>query len=161
MRGFEFLGIHQDGGNTDTALIKAAFSTSERSRSSLLAGTEEAPGQVELFQGGYYKSYRGMGSLGAMSGETGSSDRYFQDASAGVEKLVPEGIEGRVPYKGPMSAIVHQLMGGLRASMGYTGCHDIEAMRTQSQFTKVTNAGMRESHVHDVSITKEAPNYPV
>ncbi len=128
---------------------------------SLLAGTEEAPGQVELFQGGYYKSYRGMGSLGAMSGETGSSDRYFQDASAGVDKLVPEGIEGRVPYKGPMSAIVHQLMGGLRASMGYTGCHDIEEMRTQSQFTKVTNAGMRESHVHDVSITKEAPNYPV
>jgi IMP dehydrogenase len=128
---------------------------------SLLAGTEEAPGQVELFQGGYYKSYRGMGSLGAMSGETGSSDRYFQESASDEDELVPEGIEGRVPYKGPMSAIVHQLMGGLRASMGYTGCHDIEAMRTQSQFTKVTNAGMRESHVHDVSITKEAPNYPV
>lgn len=128
---------------------------------SLLAGTEEAPGEVELFQGGYYKAYRGMGSLGAMSGKTGSSDRYFQDAAAGVEKLVPEGIEGRVPYKGPMAAIVHQLMGGLRASMGYTGCKDIEEMRTKPQFVKVTSAGMRESHVHDVTITKEAPNYPV
>ena len=128
---------------------------------SLLAGTEEAPGEVELFQGGYYKSYRGMGSLGAMSGETGSADRYFQDPESGVEKLVPEGIEGRVPYKGPMTNIVHQLMGGLRASMGYTGCRDVEEMRTRSQFVKVTNAGMRESHVHDVSITKEAPNYPV
>ncbi len=128
---------------------------------SLLAGTEEAPGEVELFQGGYYKAYRGMGSLGAMSGSTGSSDRYFQDAAAGIEKLVPEGIEGRVPYKGPMSAIVHQLMGGLRASMGYTGCATIEEMRTKPEFVKVTNAGMKESHVHDVTITKEAPNYPV
>ena len=128
---------------------------------SLLAGTEEAPGGVELFQGGYYKAYRGMGSLGAMSGKTGSSDRYFQDAAAGIEKLVPEGIEGRVPYKGPMSAIVHQLMGGLRASMGYTGCANIEEMRTKPYFVKVTNAGMKESHVHDVTITKEAPNYPV
>ncbi len=128
---------------------------------SLLAGTEEAPGEVELFQGGYYKAYRGMGSLGAMAGSTGSSDRYFQDAAAGVEKLVPEGIEGRVPYKGPMSAIVHQLMGGLRASMGYTGCASIEEMRTKPEFVKVTNAGMKESHVHDVTITKEAPNYPV
>ena len=111
---------------------------------SLLAGTEEAPGEVELFQGGYYKAYRGMGSLGAMSGSTGSSDRYFQDAAAGIEKLVPEGIEGRVPYKGPMSAIVHQLMGGLRASMGYTGCATIEEMRTKPEFVKVTNAGMKE-----------------
>ncbi|KAF0806035.1 inosine-5'-monophosphate dehydrogenase [Alcanivorax xiamenensis] len=128
---------------------------------SLLAGTEEAPGEVELFQGGYYKAYRGMGSLGAMSGSTGSSDRYFQDAAAGIEKLVPEGIEGRVPYKGPMSAIVHQLMGGLRASMGYTGCASIDEMRTKPEFVKVTNAGMKESHVHDVTITKEAPNYPV
>ncbi|HCE40548.1 Inosine-5'-monophosphate dehydrogenase [Alcanivorax sp. ALC70] len=128
---------------------------------SLLAGTEEAPGEVELFQGGYYKAYRGMGSLGAMSGKTGSSDRYFQDAAAGIEKLVPEGIEGRVPYKGPMSAIVHQLMGGLRASMGYTGCANVEEMRTKPYFVKVTNAGMKESHVHDVTITKEAPNYPV
>ncbi|MDF1820301.1 MAG: IMP dehydrogenase [Alcanivoracaceae bacterium] len=128
---------------------------------SLLAGTEEAPGDVELFQGGYYKAYRGMGSLGAMSGSTGSSDRYFQDAAAGIEKLVPEGIEGRVPYKGPMSAIIHQLIGGLRASMGYTGCKDIKEMRSKPQFVKVTNAGMTESHVHDVTITKEAPNYPV
>ena len=119
---------------------------------SLLAGTEEAPGEVELFQGGYYKAYRGMGSLGAMSGKTGSSDRYFQDAAAGIEKLVPEGIEGRVPYKGPMSAIVHQLMGGLRASMGYTGCANIEEMRTKPYFVKVTNAGMKESHVHDLSL---------
>ena len=128
---------------------------------SLLAGTEEAPGEVELFQGGYYKAYRGMGSLSAMAGKTGSSDRYFQDSASGVEKLVPEGIEGRVPYKGPMSAIVHQLMGGLRAAMGYTGCADIDEMRSKPQFVKVTNAGMRESHVHDVAITKEAPNYPV
>lgn len=128
---------------------------------SLLAGTEEAPGEVELYQGGYYKAYRGMGSLGAMSGKTGSSDRYFQDAAAGIEKLVPEGIEGRVPYKGPMSAIVHQLMGGLRASMGYTGCATVEDMRTKPEFVKVSAAGMKESHVHDVTITKEAPNYPV
>lgn len=128
---------------------------------SLLAGTEEAPGEVELYQGRYYKAYRGMGSLGAMAGRTGSSDRYFQDASAGVEKLVPEGIEGRVPYKGPMTGIIHQLMGGLRSSMGYTGSPDIETMRTKPQFVKITAAGMRESHVHDVSITKEAPNYRV
>ncbi|ERP85448.1 inosine 5'-monophosphate dehydrogenase [Alcanivorax sp. P2S70] len=128
---------------------------------SLLAGTEEAPGEVELYQGGYYKAYRGMGSLGAMSGKTGSSDRYFQDAAAGIEKLVPEGIEGRVPYKGPMSAIVHQLMGGLRASMGYTGCATVDEMRTKPEFVKVSAAGMKESHVHDVTITKEAPNYPV
>jgi IMP dehydrogenase len=128
---------------------------------SLLAGTEEAPGEVELFQGRYYKAYRGMGSLGAMSGSTGSSDRYFQDASAGVEKLVPEGIEGRVSYKGPMSGIVHQLMGGLRSSMGYTGSANIEEMRTKPQFVKITSAGMKESHVHDVTITKEAPNYRV
>lgn len=128
---------------------------------SLMAGTEEAPGEVELYQGRYYKAYRGMGSLGAMSGLTGSSDRYFQDTTGGVEKLVPEGIEGRVPYKGPMTNIIHQLMGGLRAAMGYTGCADIEELRTKSQFVKVTSAGMTESHVHDVSITKEAPNYPV
>ena len=128
---------------------------------SLLAGTEEAPGEVELFQGRYHKAYRGMGSLGAMSGLTGSSDRYFQDASAGVEKLVPEGIEGRVPYKGPMSGIVHQLMGGLRSSMGYTGAANIEEMRTKPKFVKITSAGMKESHVHDVTITKEAPNYRI
>ncbi len=128
---------------------------------SMLAGTDEAPGEIILYQGRSYKSYRGMGSMGAMSQATGSSDRYFQDANAGAEKLVPEGIEGRVPYKGPISAIVHQMMGGLRASMGYTGSADIETMRTQPQFVRVTNAGMMESHVHDVTITKEAPNYRV
>jgi IMP dehydrogenase len=126
---------------------------------SLLAGTEEAPGDVELFQGRYYKAYRGMGSLGAMSGQNGSSDRYFQDAKEGVEKLVPEGIEGRVPYKGPVNNIVQQLTGGLRSSMGYTGCANIEEMRSKPQFVRVTSAGMKESHVHDVQITKEAPNY--
>jgi IMP dehydrogenase len=126
---------------------------------SLLAGSEEAPGEVELYQGRSYKAYRGMGSLGAMSHSQGSSDRYFQDIGSGTEKLVPEGIEGRVPYKGPMSAIVHQLMGGLRSSMGYTGCEDMEQMRTKPQFVKITSSGMSESHVHDVSITKEAPNY--
>ena len=128
---------------------------------SMFAGTEEAPGEVELYQGRTYKSYRGMGSLGAMSKNQGSSDRYFQDSNAGLEKLVPEGIEGRVPYKGPMSAVVHQLMGGLRAAMGYTGSADIDTMRTQPEFVRITSAGMGESHVHDVSITKEAPNYPV
>jgi IMP dehydrogenase len=125
----------------------------------LLAGTEEAPGEVELYQGRSYKAYRGMGSLGAMAQSQGSSDRYFQDAASGVEKLVPEGIEGRVPYKGPMSGIVHQLMGGLRSSMGYTGCEDIDTMRTKPEFVKITSSGIQESHVHDVSITKEAPNY--
>ncbi len=128
---------------------------------SMFAGTEEAPGEVELYQGRTYKSYRGMGSLGAMAQTQGSSDRYFQDASAGTEKLVPEGIEGRVPYKGPLAGIVHQLMGGLRSAMGYTGSGDIDTMRTHPEFMKVTAAGMSESHVHDVSITKEAPNYPV
>ena len=128
---------------------------------SLLAGSEEAPGEVELYQGRSYKAYRGMGSMGAMSHSQGSSDRYFQNIESGTEKLVPEGIEGRVPYKGPMSAIVHQLMGGLRSSMGYTGSKDITAMRTKTQFVRITGAGMSESHVHDVSITKEAPNYRV
>lgn len=128
---------------------------------SLLAGSEEAPGEVELYQGRSYKAYRGMGSLGAMSHSQGSSDRYFQDSDSGTEKLVPEGIEGRVPYKGTMSAIVHQLMGGLRSSMGYTGSANIEEMRTKTQFVKITSSGMSESHVHDVSITKEAPNYRV
>ncbi len=126
----------------------------------LLAGTEESPGEVELYQGRSYKSYRGMGSLGAMSGQNGSSDRYFQESNA-AEKLVPEGIEGRVPYKGAMAAIVHQLMGGLRSSMGYVGCANLEEMRSKPQFVRITGAGMRESHVHDVQITKEAPNYRV
>ena len=125
----------------------------------LLAGTEEAPGEVELYQGRTYKAYRGMGSMGAMAQSQGSADRYFQDKGAGTEKLVPEGIEGRVPYKGMMSAIVHQLMGGLRSSMGYTGCSDIQEMRTKPEFVKITGAGVAESHVHDVQITKEAPNY--
>ena len=128
---------------------------------SLMAGTEEAPGEVEFFQGRYYKAYRGMGSLGAMAGATGSADRYFQDAKAGQEKLVPEGIEGRVPYKGPMGNIVHQMMGGLRSSMGYTGSAVIEDLRQNAKFVKITSAGMSESHVHDVTITKEAPNYRV
>lgn len=127
---------------------------------SLFAGTEEAPGEVELFQGRSYKSYRGMGSLGAMSQTHGSSDRYFQEADE-IEKLVPEGIEGRVPYKGPLSAIVHQMLGGVRASMGYTGCKDIEEFRTKPNFIRVSAAGMRESHVHDVQITKEPPNYRI
>jgi IMP dehydrogenase len=128
---------------------------------SMFAGTEEAPGEVELYQGRTYKAYRGMGSIGAMAQNQGSSDRYFQDASAGSEKLVPEGIEGRVPYKGPVSAIIHQLMGGVRSAMGYAGCPTLPEMRTRPQFVRVTAAGMSESHVHDVSITKEAPNYPV
>ncbi|VAW71041.1 Inosine-5'-monophosphate dehydrogenase / CBS domain [hydrothermal vent metagenome] len=123
----------------------------------LLAGTEEAPGEVILFQGRSYKSYRGMGSIAAM--EQGSSDRYFQDKDVGAEKLVPEGIEGRVPYKGPLSAIVHQLLGGIRSSMGYVGCADLVEMRTKPEFVRISGAGMKESHVHDVTITKEAPNY--
>ena len=126
----------------------------------LFAGTEEAPGEVELFQGRSYKSYRGMGSLGAMSQQHGSSDRYFQENDE-IEKLVPEGIEGRVPYKGPLNAIVHQLMGGVRAAMGYTGCHNLEEMRSKPNFVKLTGAGMKESHAHNVTITKDPPNYRV
>jgi IMP dehydrogenase len=125
----------------------------------LFAGTDESPGDVEIYQGRSYKSYRGMGSIGAMSGKQGSSDRYFQEGTTESDKLVPEGIEGRVPYKGPLVNIITQLTGGVRASMGYTGCATIEEMRTKPQFVRVTNAGMRESHVHDVTITKEAPNY--
>lgn len=125
----------------------------------LLAGTDEAPGQIEIYQGRSYKTYRGMGSLGAM--ESGSRDRYFQEGTQSPQKLVPEGIEGRVPYKGPLINIIHQLMGGLRASMGYTGCSRLEQLRTETEFVRITNAGIRESHVHDVSIVKEAPNYQV
>jgi IMP dehydrogenase len=125
---------------------------------SLFAGTEEAPGEVELYQGRSYKSYRGMGSLGAMAQQHGSSDRYFQE-SGEIEKLVPEGIEGRVPYKGNLAAIVHQMLGGLRAALGYTGCGTLADLRTKARFVRVSYAGMRESHVHDVTITKEAPNY--
>ncbi|WP_448245910.1 IMP dehydrogenase [Thalassotalea agariperforans] len=126
---------------------------------SMLAGTEESPGEVELYQGRYYKSYRGMGSLGAMAQKEGSSDRYFQKSDGEADKLVPEGIEGRVAYKGPVAAIIHQQMGGLRSSMGLTGSATIDEMRTKPQFMKITSAGMGESHVHDVTITKEAPNY--
>ena len=127
----------------------------------LFAGTEESPGEVELYQGASYKSYRGMGSLGAMSQAHGSRDRYFQDTTSELEKLVPEGVEGRVPYKGSIVAILHQLTGGLRAAMGYTGSGSIDQMRTVPRFVRITGAGMRESHVHDVTITKEAPNYRV
>jgi IMP dehydrogenase len=125
----------------------------------LFAGTEEAPGETVLFQGRSYKSYRGMGSLGAM--KDGAADRYFQDSDANVEKLVPEGIEGRVPYKGAVTAVIHQLMGGLSSSMGYVGCATIDEMRSRAEFVEITSAGIRESHVHDVQITKEAPNYHV
>jgi IMP dehydrogenase len=125
----------------------------------MFAGTEEAPGEVELFQGRSYKSYRGMGSVGAM--QKGSSDRYFQESDGNADKLVPEGIEGRVPYKGSVVAVIHQLMGGLRASMGYVGCATIDEMRKKAEFVQITSAGMRESHVHDVQITKEAPNYRI
>jgi IMP dehydrogenase len=127
----------------------------------LFAGTEESPGEVELYQGASYKAYRGMGSLGAMSDKHGSADRYFQDLSSELEKLVPEGIEGRVPYKGSLVSILYQLAGGLRAAMGYTGSRSIDLMRTQPSFVRITTAGVRESHVHDVTITKEAPNYRV
>ena len=127
----------------------------------LFAGTEESPGEVELYQGGSFKAYRGMGSLGAMAQSHGSSDRYFQDTTSELEKLVPEGIEGRVAYKGSLVAILHQLAGGLRAAMGYTGSGNIEEMRARPQFVRITNAGVRESHVHDVTITKEAPNYRI
>ena len=125
----------------------------------MFAGTEEAPGEIELFQGRSYKSYRGMGSIGAM--QKGSSDRYFQDNNGNADKLVPEGIEGRVPYKGSVLAVIHQLMGGLRASMGYVGAANIQDMRSKAEFVQITSAGMRESHVHDVQITKEAPNYRI
>jgi IMP dehydrogenase len=126
----------------------------------LFAGTDEAPGEVEIYQGRSYKSYRGMGSLGAMGSKDGSSDRYFQEQTE-KEKLVPEGIEGRVPYKGSVLNVIHQLVGGLGSSMGYTGCATLEEMRTKPQFVRVSAAGMRESHVHDVQITKEAPNYRI
>jgi IMP dehydrogenase len=145
-------------GDLSKAVVAGAHSVM---MGSMFAGTEEAPGEVELYQGRTYKTYRGMGSLGAMAQTQGSSDRYFQDASHGTEKLVPEGVEGRVPYKGPVASIIHQLMGGLRSAMGYTGSRDMDAMRTRPEFVRVTAAGMSESHVHDVSITKEAPNYPV
>jgi len=128
---------------------------------SLFAGTEESPGEVELYQGRSYKSYRGMGSLGAMGTQHGSRDRYFQGETTELEKLVPEGIEGRVPYKGALTAVIHQLIGGLRAAMGYTGSATLAELRENAKLVRVTAAGMRESHVHDVAIIKEAPNYRV
>lgn len=128
---------------------------------SMFAGTEESPGEIELFQGRTYKSYRGMGSIGAMAQSNGSSDRYFQDLNSGSDKLVPEGIEGRVPYKGSAHTIIYQLLGGLRSCMGYTGCPSIDELHKKAQFIRVTNAGIRESHVHDVSMTKQAPNYQI
>lgn len=162
LRGTEIPIIADGGirfsGDIAKAIVAGAHSVMV---GSMFAGTEEAPGEVELYQGRTYKAYRGMGSLGAMAQTQGSSDRYFQDASRGSEKLVPEGIEGRVPYKGPVSGIVQQLMGGVRSAMGYTGSATMEVMRTRPEFVRVTSAGMAESHVHDVSITKEAPNYPV
>ena len=127
----------------------------------MFAGTEESPGEIELYKGRTYKGYRGMGSIGAMAQSEGSSDRYFQDVNQGAEKLVPEGIEGRVPYKGAIHSIIHQILGGLRSCMGYTGCATISELHKKAEFVQVTNAGMRESHVHDVSITKQAPNYQV
>jgi IMP dehydrogenase len=152
------VGIIADGGIRYSGDISKAIAAGAHCImvGSLLAGTDESPGQIEIYQGRSYKSYRGMGSLGAM-GE-GSSDRYFQEGAA-AEKLVPEGVEGRVPYKGPMVNVIHQLMGGLRAGMGYTGSPDIESLRTKTQFVRITNAGIRESHVHDVMVVKEAPNY--
>ncbi|PHS73395.1 MAG: IMP dehydrogenase [Cycloclasticus sp.] len=152
--------VISDGGvrySGDVAKVIAAGASSVM-LGSLLAGTEEAPGEVELYQGRSYKSYRGMGSLAAMAQQEGSSDRYFQESND-AEKLVPEGIEGRVAYKGTMVSIVHQLVGGLRAGMGYTGCESIDVMRHKAKFVRITGAGMKESHVHDVTITKEAPNY--
>ena len=143
-------------GDIAKALVAGAYSVMI---GGLFAGTEESPGEVELYQGRSYKSYRGMGSVGAMGQSHGSSDRYFQDTTQELEKLVPEGIEGRVAYKGSLVAIVHQLVGGVRAAMGYTGSSTIEEMRSKPQFVRITGAGMRESHVHDVTITKEAPNY--
>jgi IMP dehydrogenase len=143
-------------GDIAKALVAGAYSVMI---GGLFAGTEESPGEVELYQGRSYKSYRGMGSVGAMGQSHGSSDRYFQDTTEELEKLVPEGIEGRVAYKGGLIAIVHQLVGGVRAAMGYTGSGTIEEMRTKPEFVRITSAGMKESHVHDVTITKEAPNY--
>lgn len=157
-KGIPFIadgGIRYSG-DIAKALVAGAYSVMI---GSLFAGTEESPGEVELFQGRSYKSYRGMGSVGAMGQSHGSKDRYFQDATEELEKLVPEGIEGRVAYKGSLVAIVHQLIGGVRAAMGYTGSGTIEEMRSRPKFVRITSAGMTESHVHDVTITKEAPNY--
>ncbi len=162
-RGLEGTGVPfiADGGIRYSGDIAKAIAAGAHAvmLGGLFAGTEEAPGEIELFQGRSYKSYRGMGSVGAM--QKGSSDRYFQDSEGNADKLVPEGIEGRVPYKGSVLAVIHQLMGGLRASMGYVGCATIDEMRSKAEFVEITSAGIRESHVHDVQITKEAPNYHI
>ncbi len=157
------IGIIADGGIRYSGDVCKAIAAGASAVmiGSLLAGTEEAPGEVELYHGRTYKAYRGMGSLGAMAQRHGSSDRYFQESMLSQDKLVPEGIEGRVPYKGALVGIVNQLMGGLRSGMGYTGCADIPTMRTKTEFIRITGSGVRESHVHDVQITKEAPNYQV
>jgi IMP dehydrogenase len=155
------IGIIADGGIRYSGDICKALAAGASAVmvGSLFAGTEEAPGEVELYHGRSYKSYRGMGSLGAMVQRYGSSDRYFQDQGINSDKFVPEGIEGRVPYKGSVVQIIHQLMGGLRSGMGYTGCFDILTLQMKSSFVRVTYSGVRESHVHDVQITKESPNY--
>lgn len=155
------VGIIADGGIRHSGDIVKALAAGADTvmMGGMFAGTDEAPGEVELFKGRSYKSYRGMGSLGAMAKNHGSSDRYFQDLAAGTEKLVPEGVEGRVPYKGPVLPILQQLVGGIKSGMGYNGCPTIADLKKNSQFVKITNAGMRESHVHDVTITKEPPNY--
>ena len=161
--GGEGIPVIADGGIRFSGDIAKALvaGASAVMMGSMFAGTEESPGETELFQGRTYKAYRGMGSLGAMSRTKGSADRYFQDTSKGTEKLVPEGIEGRVPYKGALKNVIHQLLGGVKSSMGYTGSADMETFRNVPEFVKVTAAGMSESHVHDVQITKEAPNYPM
>ena len=155
--------IISDGGIRYSGDIAKAIAAGANSimLGSLFAGTEESPGEIELYQGRSFKSYRGMGSIGAMAQQHGSKDRYFQSDVEEAEKLVPEGIEGRVPYKGKLSKIIEQLVGGLRQSMGYTGCKDITELQTKTEFVRITDSGKREGHVHDVSITKEAPNYSV
>jgi len=157
------IGIIADGGIRYSGDICKAIAAGASAVmiGSLFAGTEEAPGEVELYQGRSYKAYRGMGSLGAMSGINSSRDRYFQEGTIARDKLVPEGIEGRVPYKGKLVAIIDQLLGGLRSGMGYTGCKNIETLRTKSEFVRITGSGVRESHVHDVQIVKETPNYQI
>ncbi len=155
------VGLIADGGIRYSGDIAKALAAGADAvmLGSLFAGTEEAPGEIELFQGRSYKSYRGMGSLGAM--QQGAADRYFQDPATHADKLVPEGVEGRVPYKGAVAGVVEQLLGGVRASMGYLGADSIAAMRERAEFVEITAAGMRESHVHDVQIVKEAPNYRI
>jgi IMP dehydrogenase len=155
------VGIVADGGIRYSGDIAKALAAGAHAvmLGSLFAGTEESPGDIELYQGRSYKSYRGMGSLGAM--QKGAADRYFQESEMNVDKLVPEGVEGRVPYKGSAVWVVQQLIGGVRASMGYTGCATVDELRSKARFVEITSAGMRESHVHDVQIVKEAPNYRV